>query len=587
MSTRFAESRRLYFRLLRYVRPYWRMFAAALICMALTAATEPVLPALMKPLLDGSFVNKDQTLIAFIPILIVVAFLFRGLATFGGSYATAWVGTKVVEDLRAAMFDKLLRLPTQTVDDSSSGTMVANIAFNVGQVMNSATTALTVLVRDTLTVLGLMAWLLYLNWKLTLITLLMVPPVFVMLRVVSVRLRKLSRARQANLGDISHVLEESISCHKVVKIFSGQEYELERFGHAIRQSRRYAMKATVAAQAYPPIVQLMAAFAIAVVVYIATHQSASNETTVGGFVSFMIAMLMLLAPIKRLTSLNDALQRGLAAAEVVFQTVDEPEEQDTGSQELGRAQGRLEFRGVRLTYPGKSLPALNGVSLLVEPGENVALVGASGSGKSSLVNLIPRFYAAQEGQILLDGHDIRDIRLSSLRANIALVSQEVMLFNDTIAANIAYGAKAGASEAEIITAAESAHAWEYIRELPEGLSTMVGERGVKLSGGQRQRLAIARAILKNAPILILDEATSALDTQSERHVQAALETLMRGRTTLVIAHRLSTVEKADRIVVMDRGQIVEIGTHSKLLAAGGHYANLHRLQFRARPTEVS
>jgi ATP-binding cassette, subfamily B, bacterial MsbA len=585
MSTGFSESRRLYFRLLRYVRPYWRMFSASLLCMMLTAATEPALPALMKPLLDGSFVKKDQLLITFIPVLIIVLFIFRGLVTFAASYTTAWVGNKVVMDLRAAMFDRLLQIPTQTMDDSSSGNMVANIAFNVTQVMNSATNVLTVLVRDSLTIAGLLAWLFWLNWKLSLITLVMAPPVMLLMRVVSVRLRKMSRALQANLGDISHVLEESIACHKVVKIYGGQNYERERFGSSIQRARRFAMKVTVASQSYSPVVQLIAAIAVAVVIYVATHQSANNETTVGGFVSYMIAMLMLLSPVKRLTGLNEALQRGLAAAEVVFSRLDDASEEDTGTLALPRASGELGFENVSLTYPGKIFPALDGVTLHIRPGEHVALVGASGSGKSSLVNLIPRFYTPSEGRVLIDGQDIRDIRLADLRANIALVSQEVMLFNDSIAANIAYGEKAGASETEITTAAESAHAWEYIRELPEGLNTLVGERGVKLSGGQRQRLAIARAILKDAPILILDEATSALDTESERYVQAALEELMRGRTTLVIAHRLSTVEKADRIVVLDRGGIVEIGTHAELLAKGGYYANLYRLQFSGSPME--
>ncbi|HRH80664.1 MAG TPA: lipid A export permease/ATP-binding protein MsbA [Thiobacillaceae bacterium] len=572
-------NRTLYLRLLGYVRPHWRVFAAALLTMVAVAATEPVLPALMKPMLDGSFVDKDPAVIRWIPFALVALFVVRGLAMFASGYTMAWVGHRVVMDLRRAMFDKLITQPSDFYDHATKGRLVASAAYNVTQVTDSATTVLTALVRDTLSIVGLVGWLFWLNWKLSLVTLAILPPALWVFRVASRRLRHTSREIQRNLGDITHVLEESIAGHKIIKVFGGQDYERGRFGEASGRARRFAMKQTAASQAHGPILQLLAALALAVIVYMATLQATANETTVGGFVSYMVAMLMLSAPLKRLSGVTVSLQRGLAAAEEVFALIDRPGEQDSGTLDIGRAQGALRFDGVALTYSGKWRPALAGVDLTVAAGETVALVGASGSGKTSLVNLLPRFYTPSAGRILLDGTDIRDIRLACLRANLALVSQEITLFNDSVAANIAYGHQGEADEARLRQAAEAALAWDFIRELPEGLATTVGENGVRLSGGQRQRLAIARALFKDAPILILDEATSALDTESERLIQAALENLMRGRTTLVIAHRLSTIERADRIVVMDRGRIVEQGRHADLMAANGVYARLHALQF--------
>ena len=574
-------SSQLYLRLLGYVKPYWRAFMISIFGMVMAAATEPLVPALLKPMLDGTFVYKDETVIRLAPIFIVVIFLVRGLATFVSTYAINWVGNKVVMDLRNAMFGKLLSLPTHYYDDHATGNLISKLTFDVTQVTAAATTVVTIVIRDSIIIAGLLGWLFYLNWKLTLLTLLMAPIIAYIIHTISSRLRTSSRDAQRAMGDITQVIEESVSAHKVVKLFGGQQYEGGRFSDQANRVRRHTMKQAAAAAANVPIVQMVAAIALAVIVYLATLQSKADETTVGGFLSFIAAMLMLTAPLKRLAGVSEYLQRGLAAAESVFELIDTGSEADRGTETIGRVRGELQFDHVQFAYAPDARPTLRDIALHISAGENVALVGASGSGKTTLANLVPRFYTPTGGRITLDGHDINDLTLASLRVNIALVSQEVVLFNDTIAANIAYGQMREVSEAEIIAAATAAHAMEFIREWPEGMNTLVGERGVKLSGGQRQRIAIARAILKDAPILILDEATSALDSESERHVQAALETLMLGRTTLVIAHRLSTIERADRIVVLQKGEIAEIGTHHELLAKNGVYAQLHRIQFAA------
>ena len=572
------SSKALYFRLLSYVRPYWVAFAASVFCMGLSSVVEPIFPAMMKNLLDNGF-SQDQASWNWLlyPLGILALFLARAILGFLGDYAMSWVSNHVISNLRKIMFEKIVELPTSYFNDHTSGRLMSRVTYDVGNVTGAATGALTIMIKDSLSIVGLLGWLLYLNWQLTLITLLMIPFIAVVMKSFGKRLGRVARNIQESQGTLTEVLQESIEGHKVVKIFGGQAYEVNRFVDTVQKQRRFNMRGTIAAAAQGPIVQFFAAIALAVIMAIALRQASSEQTSVGGFVSFITAMLMMLAPIKRLTDISAPIHRGLAAAESVFGIIDEPQEPDEGSIDLGEAKGLVEFDQVRFAYPGANKDVLKGVSFSVSPGECVALVGSSGGGKTTIANLLPRFYPVEEGQIRIDHHPLNTIGLASLRKNIALVSQEVILFNDTVAANIAYG-QAQASKEAIIEAAKAAYAFDFIEAMPNGFDTLIGENGVKLSGGQRQRIAIARALLKNAPILILDEATSALDSESECYVQAALTTLMKGRSTVVIAHRLSTIENADRILVVQRGKITESGTHHALLAANGAYAKLRQIQ---------
>lgn len=573
------SNRTLYFRLLSYVKPYWKAFALAVLGMVGTAATEPVFPAIMKYLLDHGFKTEDTRMVWLIPGGILALFLVRGILSFCTSYLMTWISTRLIIDLRRQMFAKILLLPTQIFQEQSAGKLISRLIYDTDNVNQAATNVLVTAVRESLTAIALMAYLLYLDWKLTLITLAIGPLIAFIIKGFSRRIRAASRASFEAIRAMSHTIEESTSAHKVVKIFGGQAQQMERFFHDTERFRRSMMREAIPASALTPITHIAASMAVAGITYLALSQTTGQASaSAGGFVSFIAAMLLLISPIKQLTAINPIIQRGLSACESVFQLLDQPTEDDSGQRELSHARGDIEFDHVSFCYPGAERQALNNISFRVDAGQTVALVGASGGGKTTISALIPRFYKPTSGQIRIDGVDINEVSLTSLRHNIALVSQDIVLFNDTVEANIAFGTRNDVSRDDVIAAAKTANAWDFIQQLPEGLETLIGEDGAKLSGGQRQRIAIARALLKNAPILILDEATSALDTESERQVQTALATLMQNRTTLVIAHRLSTIEHADRILVLDQGRIVESGTHAELLSAGGYYANLNRMQ---------
>ena len=569
----------VYRRLLGYSIEHWPVFATAMLGMAVFAATQTGFAYIAKLVTDQSFVARDPDFIRLVPPLIVLIFLVRGVADFVSTYGMNWVGRQVIKRLRREVFEKFLVLPTRFYDASSSGALLSQLTFNIEQVAQASSQVLTVLFKDLLTIIGLVAYMFWVNARLSLFVLITGPLIGWMIRVLSSRFRRYSMRIQSSMGDVTQAAEQVLEAHRVVKIFNGEAQESEGFERINEDNRRLNMKLARAKAASGPVIQLVAAFGLASVVFVAMRDDLSGGLSVGDFVSFLGAMLLVMTPLRHLTNINGPLQQGIAAGQSIFSLLDYPSEDEGGPVALPKARGEVEFRGVNFVYQLDKGRVLQGVNLEVPVGTRLAIVGRSGSGKSTLVSLIPRFYDPAEGQVLVDGRDVREYRLADLRRQISLVSQDVKLFDDSIRNNIAYGAMREATAAEIEAAARAAHVLEFSQRFPHGLDTEVGDRGVTLSGGQRQRVAIARALLKDAPILILDEATSALDTESERHIQSALEALMRDRTTFVIAHRLSTIEHADRIVVMDQGCIAEEGTHRELLERDGAYAALHRMQF--------
>ncbi|MGY0217963.1 lipid A export permease/ATP-binding protein MsbA [Endozoicomonadaceae bacterium StTr2] len=570
-----------YIRLLGYVRPFWKLFALSLLGYLIFAASQPMFPAIIKYFVEYLEGGEAQ-LVYLVPLGVIGIGLFRGLGSFLGSYYIAKVSMSVVHSLRTALFDRLIRLPNSYFDNNNSGHLISRITYNVGMVTGAATDAIKVLVREGLSVIALMGYLLWTNWQLSLVFIATLPFIALVVTTASKRFRKLSKKIQTTMGDVTHISSETINGYQVVRGFGGEKYERERFHTASERNTNQNVKLVKVSATHTPMLQLIVLTAVAGLIFLILYLRSTGyiQGSTGDLVSFLTAAGLLPKPIRQLSEVNSTIQRGIAAAESIFEQIDEPIEEDNGTLELDRAKGQLEFKNLTFSYNNAATPALQDINFTIKPGQTVALVGRSGSGKTTLANLIPRFYQHSDGQILLDGTPIQDYTLPNLRRQIALVSQNVSLFNDTVTRNIAYGDLSSRTPEEIRAAADAAYATQFVEKLPEGMETLIGEDGVLLSGGQRQRLAIARAILKDAPLLILDEATSALDTESERYIQAALDEVMKNRTTLVIAHRLSTIENADVILVMDQGRIIEQGSHEELLAKGNHYATLHRMQFR-------
>ena len=582
-----AQDRTALNRIISYLKPHMGLIIGSLVAMAFVAGAETSIPALMKPLLDRGFTGELNNKLWQIPVFLVGLALVRSMAQFLSNYLLTRVINSVLLKLREQMFQTLLHASTTFFQKNSASQLINAVVFEVNNVLSIMGSMLISLVRDSLTVVGLIGYLIYLNWQLTLVVLVIFPIIAFIMSRINRRLRLLNREQQDLTNELAYIVEEAAAGYKIVKVHGAEQYETLRFMEKADRLRQFALKSAVAGGLNQPITQLIASMALSVVLVIALMQSATEGTTVGGFAAFVTAMMLVISPLKHLADINQPLQRGLTAAEMIFGLIDQPYEEDEdrklNMKSLARAKGGIRFENVGFAYQQEAdrKDALNGINLLIKSGEVVAFVGPSGGGKSTLVNLLPRFFKPTSGHIFLDDIALEDIVLADVRKQIAFVSQDVILFDDTIAANVAYGAlsQEGIDRGRVVEALEAANLSAMIQELPEGIDSMIGNNGNRLSGGQRQRLAIARAIYKNAPILILDEATSALDSESERQVQDALDRLMAGRTTLVIAHRLSTIEHADRIVVLEHGQIVENGSHEDLIRKDGLYANLHRIQF--------
>ncbi|WP_374324126.1 lipid A export permease/ATP-binding protein MsbA [Azonexus sp.] len=585
------SSLQIYFRLLAYLRPFIGLFVISLLGHTIFASSQPMMAVVLKYFVDGLSTPESAThllpvigqveLTYGVPILLVIIISWQGLGSFLGNYYLARVSLGLIHDLRRALFDTLLHLPNSYFDHHNSGHLISRITYNVTMVTGAATDAIKVVIREGMTVIFLLAYLLWMNWKLTLVMVAILPIIGLMVKKASRRFRKQSKQIQVAMGDLTHVASETIQGYRVVRSFGGEDYESTRFRQASEANMAKQLRMVKTSATFTPALQFVTFTTMALILFLVLLLR--GDASVGDLVSYITAAGMLPKPIRQLSEVSSTIQKGLAGAESIFAQLDEAPEINDGKVEREDIRGHVEVRNLNFRYPGSEQRVLNDVCFSVEPGQMVALVGRSGSGKSTLANLIPRFYQHEDGAILLDGVSIEDYTLRNLRRHIALVTQQVTLFNDTVAANIAYGDLAGLPREQIEQAARAAYAHEFIERLPQGYDTLIGENGVTLSGGQRQRLAIARAILKNAPLLILDEATSALDTESERHIQAALESATANRTTIVIAHRLSTIEKADLILVMDQGRIIERGTHAQLLAMNGHYARLHAMQFQEIP----